>query len=199
MIISSHGGGVSMSSTTGEKLTEKVKDYTTSTKFAPGLLMDKLSEFITVERGGAKLYQAALQSVRDPEVVDKFRHFYEETRRHEEILANVIRSLGGDPDYMSRGAKLAQAKAESPLNTMTMTDGVSPKEAELNAMENIILAEIKDYADWELLDKIAHRSSDSNVSSVLKPVVSEVQGQEDEHLNWTRQAMARLQLAALSE
>lgn len=188
-----------MSSSTGEKLTEKVKDYTTSAAFAPQLLMDKLSEFITVERGGAKLYQAALQLVRDPEVLDKFREFYEQTRHHEEILTNVIRSLGGDPTYMSRGARLAQAKAESLLSTMTMSDGVSPKEAEINAMENIVLAETKDYADWELLYKIAHRSSDSKVSSVLKPVVSEVQEQENEHVSWTQQAVARLELAALSE
>jgi rubrerythrin len=188
-----------MSSSTGEKLTEKIKDYTTSARFAPGLLMDKLSEFLTVEKGGVKLYQQAIQLVRDPEVLDKFREFYEQTKRHEEILTNVIRSLDGDPTYMSRGARLAQAKAESLLSTMTMSDGVSPKEAEINAMENIVLAETKDYADWELLSKIAYRSSDSRVSSVLKPAVGEVRDQENEHLTWTQQAMARLELAALSE
>lgn len=188
-----------MSSSTSEKLSEKVKDHTTSENFIPELLMDRLSEFLTVEKGGAQLYQAALQLVRDPEVLDKFREFHEETRRHEEILTNVIRNLGGDPAYMSHGAALAQTKVEALLATMTTTDSLSPKEAELNAMENIILAETKDYADWELLYKIAHRAKDSRVSSVLKPVVSEVQKQETEHLEWTRQALARIELAVLAE
>ena len=46
------------------EITETVKDYFTSTHFKRDQLMDKLSEFVTVERGGIKLYEAALKLVR---------------------------------------------------------------------------------------------------------------------------------------
>jgi rubrerythrin len=181
------------------ELTEKIKDYASSATIKHEMLMDKLSEFLTVEKGGAKLYQAALQQVRNPDVVSKFREFYEQTLKHQDILTRVVRDLGGDPSYMSRGALLAQQKAEALLQTMTMTDGITPKQAEINAMENIILAETKDHADWELLGKIARRTTDSGLSGILKPAVDEVEPEEDEHLTWTKQQMATMAINAMSE
>ena len=181
------------------EITETVKDYFTSTNFKRDQLMDKLSEFVTVERGGIKLYEAALKLVRNREVKDKFRIFHKQTIRHEEILTQIIQKLGGKPAYKSVGAKLAEAKANALLKTMTDTKGKSPAEAELNAIENIVIAETKDHADWELLGHIAHRAEDSRLSELLKPAVSEVEGQEDEHLNWTKTKMGELALAGLEK
>ncbi len=178
------------------EIAEKVKDYFTSTTFKREELMDKLSEFLTVERGGVMLYEAALKRVRNREVKDKFREFHKQTMRHEEILTNIIKKLGGKPSYKSTGAKLAEAKAKALLKTMN-GNGMSPAEAELNAIENIVIAETKDHADWELMGHLAHRSEDSRLSELLKPAVSEVEGQEDEHLHWTQQKMAELSLAGL--
>jgi len=76
---------------------------------------------------------------------------------------------------------------------------MSPDQIEINAMENIVLAETKDHADWELLGHIAHRSEDSKLSELLKPAVSEVEGQEDEHLQWTKTKMGELALKALEK
>jgi rubrerythrin len=181
------------------EIMEKVKDYTSSAKIKETVLMDKLSEFLAVEKGGVKLYQTALHQVRDPEVRNKFEEFYNQTRKHVEILDRVITHLGGDPTYMSPGAKLAEQKAESLLKTMAQGDSASPAEVELNAIENIVIAETKDHADWELLGKIARRTDDSRLSEVLKPAVDEVEPEEDEHLTWTKQQMARLALASVSE
>ena len=50
-----------------------------------------------------------------------------------------------------------------------------------------------------MLGKIARQSNDSRLRDVLKPAVSEVEAQEDEHLNWTKEQLARLEFAALSE
>ena len=44
-------------------IVEKVEDYVTSESFSHSLLMDKLSEFLAVEKGGIKLYEAALRIV----------------------------------------------------------------------------------------------------------------------------------------
>jgi rubrerythrin len=181
------------------QIMEKMEDYVSSSTISRAMLMDKLSEFLVVERGGVKLYQTALQIVRDPEVSEKFKEFYEQTRKHETILIRVINALGGDPEHVSGAAKLAETKAQALLKTMLESDGMAGESAELNAIENIILAETKDHADWEMLGKIARRSDDDKIRDVLKPAVSEVEPQEDEHLNWTVQQMSRLQFAAISQ
>lgn len=179
------------------ELMEKVEDYVSSSTISHETLMDKLSEFLAVERGGIKLYQMALQVVRDPEVSKKFREFYEQTRKHETILLRVIGELGGNPEHMSAGAKLAEEKGKALLKTMADTDGMTSRGAEINAIENIILAETKDHADWEMLGKVARRSDNENIRKVLKPAVSEVEPEEDEHLNWTKKQMARLEFESL--
>jgi hypothetical protein len=108
-----------------------------------------------------------------------------------------MRSLGFDPQYMSSEARLAEEKAGAPLKTMTQADGLNAKAAELNAIENIIRAETKDHADWEMLGKIARQADDSQIRDVLKPAVSEVEPEEDDHANWTKTEMARRALNAL--
>src|SRR5437016_2606901 len=138
------------------EIAETVKDYFTSTNFKPTELMDKLSEFLTVERGGIKLYEAALKHVHNREVKGKFQEFHMQTIRHEEILTKIIEKLGGKATHKSTGAKLAEEKAKALLKTMSETKGMSRDEAELNAMENIVIAETKDHADWELLGHLAH-------------------------------------------
>jgi rubrerythrin len=179
------------------EIAETVKDYFTSSEFKRDELMDKLSEFLTVERGGVKLYEAALRLVKDREVTGKYQEFLRQTRRHEEILTNIIQRLGGSPAMMSAGAKIAQRKAEALLETMNETQGMSGQEAEINAIENIVIAETKDHADWELLGHIARRSEDSHLSQLLKPAVSEVEAQEDEHLSFSQKKMGELALKGL--
>jgi rubrerythrin len=181
------------------EITETVKDYFTSTNFKRDELMDKLSEFLTVERGGVKLYEAALKQVRNREVKEKFREFHQQTIRHEAILTHIIEKLGGKPSHKSAGAKIAEAKANALLKTMKETKAMSRDDAELNAIENIVIAETKDHADWELLGHIAHRSEDSRLAALLKPAVAEVEKQEDEHLHWTQQKLGELTLARLQK
>ena len=181
------------------EISETVKDYFTTSEFTRDEVMDKLSEFLTVEQGGKKLYEAALKHVQHPEVSQKFHEFLQQTIRHEQILTNIIEKLGGKPGHKSAGAKLADQKAKALLKSMEETKGMSPDQIEINAMENIVLAETKDHADWELLGHSAHRSEDSKLSELLKPAVSEVEGQEDEHLQWTKTKMGELALKALEK
>jgi rubrerythrin len=150
-----------------------------------------------LNEGGIKLYEAALSKVHNREVKDKFQDFHRQTIRHEQILAEIIQKLGGDASYMSAGAKIAEAKANALLKTMSESNGMSSAETELNAIENIVIAETKDHADWELLGHIAHRSEDSQLSQLLKPAVSEVEKQEDEHLHWTQKKLGELSLTSL--
>jgi rubrerythrin len=178
------------------KIIEKAEDYMSSAKISHIVLRDKLSEFLAVEKGGLKLYEEALRIVTDPEISKKFRMFYDQTRKHETILLRVMQALGMDPTYMSIGAKVATEKTEALLKTMT--NGLSGRAAEINAVENIVLAETKDYADWELLAKISRQSDDEKIRDALKPAVAEVEPEEDDHLNWTKSQLDRLEMKVIA-
>jgi rubrerythrin len=177
---------------------EKAEDYMSSARISREVLRDKLSEFLMVERGGLKLYELALQIITDVAVSEKFREFHDQTRKHETILLRVIGDLGMDPDYVSPAAKVAEQKATALQHTMMNADGLSSQAVEANAIENIVLAETKDHADWELLGKIARQSDDEKVRDVLKPAVDEVEPEEDDHLSWAKEQLARLEFVTIA-
>jgi rubrerythrin len=180
------------------ELTEKVKDFFTSAKINKSTLMDVLSEFLAVEMGGQKLYEKALTLVFDSEVKTKFREFHRQTIKHQKVLTDVIHKLGGNTRTQSAGAKVATEKAQALLRSMD-GNGLSKDLAELNAIENIVLAETKDHADWELMGKIARQSNEDRLREVLGAAASEVEQEEDEHLNWTRKKLGDLQMEALTK
>jgi rubrerythrin len=159
--------------------------------------MDKLSEFLAVEMGGQELYEKALTQVFDPEVKTKFKEFLRQTRNHQKILTDMIRKLDGDPRMQSAGAKVADEKAQALLRSMA-AGGLSKEQRQLNAIENIVLAETKDHSDWELLGKVARQTGDARLREVLAPAVKEVEDQEDEHLNWSRNKLGELSMIALA-
>ena len=180
------------------ELTEKVKDFFTSARINKSTLMDVLSEFLAVEMGGQKLYEKALTLVADSEVKSKFHEFHRQTIKHQKVLTDVINKLGGNTRTQSAGAKVATEKAQALLRSMD-GNGLSKDQAELNAIENIVLAETKDHADWELMGKIARQSNDDRLREVLGAAASEVEQEEDEHLNWTRKKLGELQMEALTK
>jgi rubrerythrin len=178
---------------------EKIGDYWARTEISREILQDKLSEFLAAERGGVALYSAALRLVFDREVSRRFKLFSEQTRQHERILLAVIDAVGMDHSYVSAEAATARQKADALLKTMTAARPLTAKAAELNAIENIVLAETKDHTDWEFLGKIARQCEDPKLREVLRLAVSEVEPQESEHLNWTTKQLARLAFTDVCE
>src|SRR5216683_6651874 len=121
------------------EFTEIVKDYFTNAQVSKSALMDLLSEFLAVEQGGQQLYEKALELVFDSEVKTKFREFLKQMLTHQKVLTEIITKLGGNPRSQSRTAKIATMKAQSLLRTMR--DRGLRDQNQLNAMENIVLAE----------------------------------------------------------
>jgi rubrerythrin len=178
------------------EITEMFRDFFTNAQINLTTLQEILSEFLAVEKGGQKLYQKALSLVSDAEVRAKFKEFHNQTVNHQKILTEIIAQLGGNPRAMSRTAKIATKKAQGLLSTMSRA-GLSADEAELNAIENIVLAETKDHADWELIGKIARQTTDGRLREVLGAAARTVEDQEDQHLNWTRKKLGEMQMQAL--
>ncbi len=178
-------------------LLDSARDWTTNSKIDHQGLLDKLSESMAVERGGQRLYEAAIERIRDRETVEHFKHFYEHTLHHQQIVSELIQALGGDPEYLSPAAKVAQRKAEALLRTMSEERGLSPDEAELNAIENIVLAETKDQMDWEVLVRISIRAGTTDLQSIMRRSTWEVSREEKAHLRWAMDRFAALSLQAL--
>jgi rubrerythrin len=163
------------------------------------VLMDKLSEFLMVEQGGLELYRVALSRTTDPEIKQHYQEFAQETDRHRAILIRLIERLGGDPSYVSPTARLAQVKAASLLEVALRIDGFSQQEREANDLENVLLAETKDHADWHLLEQLVQQVEDAEVKRVIEEAVREVEGQEDRHLEWARSTLAQVALQMLQQ
>jgi rubrerythrin len=130
------------------------------------VLLDMLSEFLMVEQGGLQLYRTALGRCTNPQLQSKYTEFLKETAHHREVLATLITELGGDPSYVSPTARAAQFKASKLLESALVVDGLSQPEVELSDLENVLLAETKDHADWSLLSQMAKQASQSGLGKV---------------------------------
>jgi rubrerythrin len=160
----------------------------------PQIVMDKLSECVMVEQGGLQLYRVAASRSRQPKLRAKYEEFERQTAHHREVLVQLIQRLGGEPSYVSPTARLAQVKAMSLLEAALVVDGLSQQEIEANDLENLLLAETKDHADWHLLTILADQVDDQETKQALQEVVETVEAQEDQHLGWARDTLAQLAL-----
>ena len=143
------------------------------------------------ERGGIKVYETALQCVVNDELEEEFEKYLDQTRNHERILLSVFKELSLDPEEESPGRSVVRLLGGALVQAMqTALKAGDQAAAELVACECVVLAETKDHADWELISKIAEKSS-GNQKKVLKAAADEVEDQEDEHLyhskGWCRE------------
>jgi len=161
------------------------------------VVLDKLSEFLMVEQCGWQLYRVVGERASDPELHERYEEFGRETDRHRTILTGLIRDLGGDPDYVSPTARLAQAKSEALLASALVAGPLGEAEREANDLEKVLLAETKDHADWELLSKLVEQLPTGKTKTAIEAAVAEVEPQEDEHLEWAQTKLATLGLQAI--
>ena len=160
------------------------------------VLLDKLSEFLMVEQCGWQLYRVVGSRTTDPELQARYQEFGDETDRHRTILTQLIKDLGGDPDYVSPTARVAQVKSEALLASALVSGRLGPAEREASDLENVVLAETKDHADWELLGQLAEQLPNGKARKAIEAAVAEVGPQEDEHLGWAQAKLATLGLQA---
>jgi len=157
------------------------------------IIEDKLSEFLMVEQCGFQLYSVVAKRCKTPRLSAKYQEFGRETAHHREVLVKLITELGGDPDYVSPTARVVQYKASKLLDSALVVDGLSQEEIECGDLENVLLAETKDHADWHVLSQLAEQAS-GDMQKALQAAVDEVESQEDEHVEWARETLSQLTL-----
>ena len=158
------------------------------------VLLDKLSEFLMVEQGGLQLYRVAAERCTVPAIKQRYQEFGQQTARHREVYVQLIQALGGDPNYVSPCARLAQVKATKLIESAMIVDGLAPEEIMANDLENVLLAETKCHLDWELVSQLAEQATDTKLKQALQQAVQEVEEQEDQHVEWARQTLSQMAL-----
>jgi len=138
------------------------------------------------ERGGVKLYAAAVKCASNKDLKEEWEKYLTESRRHVQVLEQVFKSLALDTEKMSPGRKVVAALGQSLLSAVeTAKREADPAAAQIIAAECVVLAETKDHLDWELIGQCAEKSTGARAKA-LRAAYEEVEDQEDEHLYHTK-------------
>ena len=145
-----------------------------------------LLQALETERGGIKIYTAAIEAAVNDDLRKEFQEYLKETRRHEKVLTGVFSELNMDTEEMSPGREVCAHNGASLVAAIELAmKKADPASAELVACECVVLAETKDHTNWELIGKVAE-AADDKVATVLKAAYDEVEDDEDHHLYHTR-------------
>jgi rubrerythrin len=149
-------------------------------------LKELLLQSLEHERGGAKLYEAAVKCAENEELREEWEKYLNETRHHVEVLEGVFQSMGLDPEEQSPGRDIVANLGQSLLRAIEQAAGAgNPTAAQIVAAECVVLAETKDHLDWELLGECASKLK-GDAKKALQAAYDEIEDQEDEHLYHTR-------------
>lgn len=144
-----------------------------------------LLQALETERGGIKVYTAAIQAALNEDLKKEWKDYLEETQNHERILTRVFEEIGLDTETPSPGRDVVAHHGASLVAAIKMAmKNAQPAAAELVAAECVVLAETKDHQNWELIGKVAEQGGPS--AKVLKQAFEAVETQEDHHLYHTK-------------
>ncbi len=150
-----------------------------------------LYQSLETELGGVKIYQTAIRCAVNDDLRQEWEKYLAETENHVRIVTKVFADLGLDPDVETPGRAVVRFKGQSLVQSMEMalTDA-KPAAAQLVAAEAVVEAETKDHANWELMGKVAEKST-GKMASVLREAYEQVEEEEDQHLyhtmGWARE------------
>ncbi len=151
-------------------------------------VIDLLTERLTFERTGVRLYDHVLERIRatgDPEVAmlhAPMTAHRDQEKEHEEWLEAKIRALGGSAHALTSQAHLVQTESRG------LEAVIFDQRATLPQMLHALLAaELVDGAGWELLVALADEANDHDLKKELKRRLHE----EEDHLALIQRAVAR--------
>ncbi len=138
-----------------------------------------LYQMLETEMGGVEVYTNALQCVVNDDLKEEWEKYLAQTNRHVEVMRELFKKLGLDPEAQTPGRQVVHHLGESLVQAMEMAQqGGTPEAAELVACECVVLAETKDHQSWELLSKCAEKAK-GDEKKAMTAACEEV---EDEHI-----------------
>ena len=150
-----------------------------------------LYEALETEIGGVQVYTNAVRCAENDDLKEEWEKYLEQTMRHEQILREVMETLGMDAEKETPGRKVVRHIGESLVQAMVMArEEGEPEAAQLVAAECVVLAETKDHQNWELLGEVAKKLTGEEKKAISE-AHEEVEDEEDEHLyhtqGWSRE------------
>ena len=101
-----------------------------------------LLQALETERGGIKVYTAAIQAALNEDLKKEWQEYLEETRTHEAVLTRVLGEIGLDTEAQSPGRAVVAYQGASLVAAIEMALATAePAGAELVAAECVVLAE----------------------------------------------------------
>jgi rubrerythrin len=153
-------------------------------------LEELLYQSLETERGGVKVYEAAVQCAQNDDLRKEFSKYLDETRTHETTMLRVLDAFGLEPETETPGRAIIRTKAATLVQSMEAAREADPASAQLVAAECVVEAESKDQMNWELMGEVAGKLSGEE-KKVLDEAYSEVGEQENQHLyhtmGWARE------------
>lgn len=159
-------------------------------KLIESQITELLLQALETERGGVKVYTAAIQAAVNDDLRKEWKAYLDETHRHVDVLTNVFDEIGLDTEMRSPGRDIVAHQGASLVAAIEMAiANAEPEAAELVAAECVVLAETKDHQNWELIGRLA--KAGGSHAKLLKAAHEVVEKDEDHHLyhthGWTRE------------
>ncbi|WP_440224505.1 hypothetical protein ACQQ2N_04610 [Dokdonella sp. MW10] len=155
-------------------------------KYNTDQVHELLYQAIETERGGIKIYTAAIQAAVNEDLRKEWGEYLEETKTHEQVLTRVFEQLGLDTETQSPGRDIVAHHGASLVKAIqTAMAKADPAAAELVAAECVVLAETKDHTNWELIGHVAEHAQ-GETAKILKQAHQAVEKDEDHHLYHTK-------------
>jgi len=119
------------------------------------VFIDKLAERLAYERGGTRLYDAALVKVvalaeGTPVQLDRVKQIRNQEIEHAGILHQAIVELGADPTAQTPCADLVGVQSMGLMQSVA-----DPRTSLVQTLSSLLAAELIDVASWELLSRLA--------------------------------------------
>ena len=116
--------------------------------------IDKCTARCVFEKLAVELYDVVL--ARAPASLrPRLQEIRDEEAQHQKLLASVIRGYGGNPEHISRSARVVQLECEGIVKVARVEDFVCAADA-------LLAAELVDCASWELLKMLARQIGDDD-------------------------------------
>jgi len=150
--------------------------------------VDLLYQALETEKGGVQIYSTALRCALNHDLREEWNKYLEQTLTHVQVVTNILKELGLDPNAETPGRKVVRYIGTSLVKAMELgLRCADPQAAQIVAAECVVLAETKDHLNWELIGELAKKTD----AKLLQPAYEQVEEEEDEHLyhttGWTRE------------
>lgn len=168
------------------------------TKLNGVFLADLLSSFAQLERDAVHLYRCVAEKTQHDDWHDRYEEFGRQSEDHIRVYEELIRKIGGDPQYVSPGARMVEFRNTKLMESVLLAGSVDEAVIELTCLEAVIIAESQCHSNWHFMSKLAEQVKASDIRSAIQDAVKEVEPQEDEHIEWARSTREKALLEYLS-